>query len=302
MTLPRLAALLPLLLAATLSGCSMFEGDPTDGPTPTAPRVRNATPGFREISARYNARVARLDRIAARADLTVTRPDPEGAEQTDQIEGYLQFRRPRFLNLRIDKVGSTLFIMGSNADRYWWFDVSDQNRGWSGTHEKARREVVERFGVPVQPADLAELLGVLPLDPAAAAKISWTADGRRVRVVVPGTQGPRRLELDPVTFEPQRIELLDSAGAVAVAAELSRYEIAPVRGDTRATPKLATVFDVRIPSQATSITIKLTGVENPGDRQKDANFDFDLLVDRYGVASVENLDELKPREPRRKSP
>ena len=296
MSFARVSGLLGIAVLTTLvAGCATLGGG--EGPDSSAQsiRKRTQTPGYREISARYNARVAKLERVAAQADLAVTRPDEKGEMRSDQIEGYMQFRRPCSMNLRIDKVGSTLFVMGSNDERFWWFDVAEQNRGWYGTHAKARREVVERFGVPVQPADLAELLGIVPLDPAAPAKVSWTDDGARVRVVLPAARGVKRLELDPVTFEPARIELVDEFGDLAVAADLSRYVVVPVRGNTIAKPRAASLFEVEIPAQRTRMTIRLSGTENPAERQKDVNFDFEALVDRYGIDPLENLDEWVPR-------
>lgn len=289
-----------------LAGCSMFDREPSlpsREPTPSSTRPTvsptTAPPAFKDVAARYNARVSKLDRIAASADLSVTRPGDDGQMQTDRIEGYMQFRRPRMMNLRIDKVGNTLFVMGSNQEQFWWFDLGDDHRGWYGTHAKAPREAVDRFGVPVQPADLAELLGILPLDTNVPGRMSWSPDGKRVRVVMPSSRGPRRIEVDPVTFEPARIELLDEYGDVAVTADLAKYEVVPVRGDTQARPKLATVFDVRIPRQRTQMSIKLTGVENPAEKQKDVNFDFETLTERYGVERLDNLDEWKPRPPAR---
>jgi hypothetical protein len=116
---------------------------------------------------------------------------------------------------------------------------------------------------------------------------------------MPSSRGPRRIEVDPVTFEPARIELLDEYGDVAITADLSKYEVVPVRGDTQARPKLATVLDVRIPRQRTQMSIKLTGVENPAEKQKDVNFDFATLTERYGVERLDNLDEWNPRSPAR---
>jgi hypothetical protein len=43
------------------------------------------------------------------------------------------------------------------------------------------------------------------------------------------------------------------------------------------------------------MTIRLSGTENPAERQKDVNFDFETLVERYGIDPLENLDEWVPR-------
>lgn len=276
----------------TAPGC---DSAPKQTETKT-PNVARSTPPptYASVATRYNARVNKLDRVRSTAGLIITRPDDSGGTTSDQVEGNLQFQRPRNLNLRIDKVGQTVFVLGSNDDRYWWFDLSDENRAKVGTHEKATRLSVEKFGVPVQPADLAELMGVLPLDPTADAKTNWSSDGRHVVAQVATPRGARWMWLDPTTLEPARIDLINRFGERSVTAELSRYAVVPVTGDALAKPRMATLFNIDLPSQRTTIKLTLSEPTNPAAGMKPRAFEFAALTEAYGIERIEDLDTPAP--------
>jgi len=260
-------------------------------------------PPFASVAARYNARVLKLDRIRSTAGLVITRPDGEGGTTSDQVEGNLQFQRPRNLNLRIDKVGQTVFVLGSNNDRYWWFDLADENRAKIGTHEKATRQTVEKFGVPVQPADLAELMGVLPLEPSADAKTNWSSDGRHVVTQVATPRGARWMWLDPTTLEPVRIDLINRFGERSLTAELSKYAVVPITGDAISKPRMATLYFIDLPSQKITIKLTLSEPTNPMAAMKPKAFDLAALTDAYGIEYVEDLDaSLAPVVPKLAAP
>lgn len=262
--------------------------------TPVAPRFSEPEhlPEYKTLVQTYNQRVEKLDRISSGADISVQRLDENGKSVTDRVEGYLQFRKPRSLNLRFDKVGATIFVLGSSDLEYWWFDLSSDNYGFHGTHAKAERETVLEFGVPVRPADLVRAFGVLELDPAANPKISW--NGEKGRIIV-GFEG-QRMELDPGTFEPLRIELIES-GKTLVEADLSRYVEVPVRGDALNRPRMASRMEITLTGLDIRVGATFSNLENPRERQKDANFDLPGLVDRYGVDRMLNLDPVDDESP-----
>jgi hypothetical protein len=254
---------------------------------PQAPRFAEPEhmPSYKTIADTYNKRVEKLDRIASGADIVVNRFDENAKPVTDQVEGYLQFRKPLSLNIRFDKVGSTIFVLGSNDREYWWFDLSDENYGFHGTHDNATRETVLEFGVPVRPADLVRAFGVIELDPAANPRVSWNADNGRIVLAFEN----HRIQLDPVSLEPTRIELSE-AGKLLVEADLSRYVDVPVRGDALNRPRMASRMDLTLTGLDIRVGITFSSLENPRERQKDANFDLAGLVDRYGIDRMINLD------------
>lgn len=267
-----------LVIAAAIGACK------TVPQTPLHPEP-DQLPSYSIIVESYNKRVEKLDRLASGADVVVDRLDENGKPVTDQVEGYLQFRKPLSLNLRFDKVGATIFVLGSNDREYWWFDLSDDNYGFHGTHDKAKRETVLEFGVPVRPADLIRAFGVTELDPAAKPSVSWNAEVGRIVLSFDN----HRIQLDPTTLEPSRIELSEG-GKLLVEADLSRYIEVPVRGDALNRPRMASRMDLTLTGLDIRVGITFSSLENPRERQKDANFDLAGLVDRYGVDRMLNLD------------
>ncbi len=289
--------IVPILLAgvaslAGLAGCEL-------GPKGPATPVNSATmplPSYSAVSERYNQRVARLDKVWARISIRVTGVDKEGNKVDEQAEGHLQVIRPDKLALSITKVGETYFYLGSNEQVYWWLDLHEDKKALVGRHEKATPQLAARFDVPVHPLDLLELLGITPLPPGAAAATAWSRDGRLLEVTLPGRWGKRHLSLDPATFQPRYIELLDSRGKVLVAAELEDPQPVVVRCDS-ATPPMASLYNIDIATSGTHITLRLYDPENRCDRQKLTPFDFDALLKAYGVTAIERLDDPPP--PRR---
>lgn len=93
--------------------------------------------------------------------------------------------------------------------------------------------------------------------------------------------------LDPVTLAPHRVELTDEAGELRASCDMSRFIAAPVRGDGRVPPKLASKYQISMPRQQASLTMELYGAENkPIDPRA---FDFAALVESYGVDEIYRL-------------
>src|SRR5690606_32452804 len=122
--------------------------------------------------------------------------------------------RPDHVALSTGKLGEPFFRLGSNGERFWWFDLRKPRRAWVGTHDAAaiRRAAAEESPIPVPPRDLIELLGITLLPTEAAGRVVWTADQNGLVVDVPSEAGSRRLTLDPQTYEPRAIELFDASG------------------------------------------------------------------------------------------
>lgn len=280
------AALLIGVLGA--SGCSLFQSDPSksdvivrDDPPPT----------FDAIAKRYDERVKRLERLWGSVSLRILGVDRDGEPVDEQAEAYLQVIRPRKVALEVKKVGETYFYMGSNDTRYWWIDLHSEDRtAIVGTHENATPQAAQQLGVPLHPLDLLELLGITPIGTTVnvwGSKVKWSQDGRSIVVRTPGRWGPREYLLDPETFEPQRIALLDPRGQVAAMAELQSYQPVAVRNDAKAEPRMAKRFVIDVPPN-TTLTIRFEQTENR--EIKDKPFDFDYLKKVFRVREVRDAD------------
>jgi len=256
-------------------------------------------PTVQEVIAKYNARVERLEAVESPVELVIRAKDGEGKETKEQGEGNLKMVRPKKIALRIDKVAQTFFWLGSNDEKYWWFDLrGEEEVALVGTHAKARPEVAARFGLPVHPIDLLDLAGVAPLEGADKASISRAKDGRSVVVEVPGRWGVKRLTIDAKSGEASAVEILDAAGSVVVSSRLEKYEAVKVRGDAAATARMATKLVAEVPSASASVELLIhTPVNNGAARIKEANFVYEELKRVLGAQREIDLDSVEASAP-----
>ncbi len=290
----------PMLVAvALLAGCRAAPGPKGDAPS-------GPLPSYAAIAEVYNARVAGLDRVWARSVVRVWYPDREGEEATDQVEGFFQYLRPNGLNLSFKKLGETYAALGSNDDRYWWIELREERVAWVGEHARATPDRARELSLPVQPLDLIRLLGVLPLpEPGSGPTPAVTRPrpGGPVQVTVfpmPGTDRSlmkgARYSLDPRTFEPVRIELLDAGGRVAMDAALSRYTPVTVAGG-RPGGSMATQIQASLDRGERRMKLWLNDAENSGRRPREQAFDLDAVLDSLQVMDVRSIDEVAAAGP-----
>jgi len=279
----RFAAALALL-ALVLSGCG--------GTRSVAPRAR-AVPTYDEIASAHNARVARLDRIWSRAAVQLRFTDADGRSRREQGEGHLQVLQPDRLALSVGKLGEVVFWLGSDSERFWWFELGDNSAAAVARHENAMKPCVGESPVPVHPLDLLDLLGVTAL-PARSAVAPVLGPGGRVVVDVPARAGARRVYFDPQTMRPARVELwLPGAEEPAVEATLTEYERVDVPSEGGVDPRVASRVSVRVRETGAELVLFLSDLNDgsrPG-RLESFVFDFDELVGAHRPSRVVRLDE-----------
>lgn len=285
----RAAATLAISAAVAFAaaGCgarNTIQGKPRHDPLPT----------YQAIARSYNARVAGVERLWARSVVRFWYPDAEGEEQVEQVEGNFQFARPDRVFLSFKKLGETYAVLGSNADMLWWIELGDERVAWVGDQASGARRSSEEAGIPVHPAHLIELLGVLPLpEEAPGADVSWSADGAAIEVALAPDQAHAsmgvRYRLDPGTLRPARIELVDDGGRAVVAAELAKFEPVARPAGERAGP-IATLIEASLDGGRRRMKLWLYDPESTPTRPRDAAFDLDAVLRQYRVERVEPMD------------
>lgn len=264
-------------------------------------KPRKAPVPYAQIVRNYNPRVQSLERLRAPITLVVDSPGETDGRRTDQVEGSFQFMRPSSVALRLDKVGETLAYLGSNDAEYWWIELKDGKRAQVGSHALATPRSAARFGVPVHPLDLIDLMGVLPLpESPKGVRTRWTDDGNEIAVILPARGagwGERRIYIDPATWRPTRTEILDARAAIVAYAELSRYLQVAVRGEPNSPAMLASRYELVIPIEDTNVTVTVASPENPKERLRLGGFNLQALLDSYGVTDVERIDEPAKEHP-----
>ncbi len=287
-----------VLLLAGMVGCASVRHDGSSGVKLKPPPA--TMPEYVDIAKRFNRRIARLNRIWSRANLTLKYTDDTGKKNVDRAEGYVQLIQPDKTAISVNKLGETYFYFGSNATGYWWLDLSDSSDKVAlfGTHAKATPQRVALLGLPVHPLELLDLFAITPLpDQANAGTVSWDGLAGQFVVEVPALWGHRKMWLHTQTLAPQRVELIGRDGSVRATAKLERYISVPVVGDGRVPPKMASRYRIELfmpgkPSRSTKLILELYGTTNK-DMSARA-FDLGQLIKAYGVGRTINLDTIDP--------
>lgn len=284
---------LALLATLPLLGCE------------TAPRrdtPPERVPTYDALVRAHNQRVENLDRVWARATVVIDSPDGRGGTRRDQGEGHLQVVRPRNVALSVGKLGETGFYLGSNDERYWWFDLRGSDEGpmaYVGSHAGARDAAAAQMDAPVHPLDLIDVLGVQPLPereaPTGPGERVWPTEDGLLQIVLPARLGYRLLSFEPGTLRLRRVELYSDDAELLLIAELERY--GPVRlveggGNW---PEMPDRVRLDAPGEGVAVTLTLYGLENRGSRQSMAPFDLDRLLRAYRIDEVVDLDEERGR-------
>ncbi len=263
-----------------------------DGQRAAAVNDSGGVPSYAEVAAAHNARAARLGRLWSRAAVQLRYTDAEGTVRREQGEGHLQIVQPANLALSVGKLGEVVFWLGSDAERFWWFDLGDASTASVGRHENAMKPCIGELPLPVHPLDLLDLIGVTPL-PASSATAPVVGPGGRVVVDVPARAGVRRLFFDASTMRPVRVELwVAGKSTPEVVSELTEYERVDV-AEGGVDPRTASRISVRDLGSDSEIVLFLSDM-NDGSRAGRLApfvFDFDELLDAHRPARVVVLDE-----------
>lgn len=287
--------------ALTLGGCSLFEqhkpADPGAGQLPNTPAPTPAA-----FAAAHNARVAGLARLWTRATVRINGLDADGNKVDEQVDGRLILEMPDRLHMRISKLGEPYFLLGSSGPKFWWFDLSKDDRtAFVGSHATATREQVQRFGLPVHPLDLIELLAISPVAPSAladpATKTRWVSP-TDAEIDLPARWGREIIRFNAATKQPVSVRLTDEHGAVAVRADLSDFDAIPFYTGPGAAPKLERRVVLHLsddpkaaPSRGPRLTVTLD-IEFP-EEPKRINpdlFDLEAQKAQQGIRTVKPLD------------
>ena len=306
-------------VAGALAGfvaCAMIQAvgcGSADKITDGGAAATRATPSYATVASGYNARVAGAERLTSQISVIIEAEarDESGAvtgRTRDQLEGNLSIVRPQRVALRLDKVGQNVAYLGCDERSYWWFDMAGKEpTAIVGTHRNATPRDAADFGLPVHPLEFIELLGVLPLPsspvaalrdakspPLQAPAVRWSKDGRLLEVTAASRWGTRKFTLDPVTYEPSRIDLLDERGALAVGSVLSRFAPAAIEGKPGSGVPIATKVELSIPANTTRVLMVLADPRIPLKVRPKA-FDVTALIEAYSIKNFIDHDEVKLR-------
>lgn len=291
------AILMACFAAALLPACGDQPVKPGDKGVVSKPM--SPAPSYEDIARVQALRVADLDRLWARATLRLYAIDKNGDTSEEEADGHVQYIRDRKLFLAVKKLGETYFQLGSNDTLFWWIDLSDSDHKVAlvGEHAKATPKTAARFGLPVHPLDLIDVLCLLPFPDKPIAPPNYTPDGRYVGVTLQGRWGHRRVFLDPRTLAPRKVEAFDGRGALVLSAAMSEDEPVKVKGLEKSSATIATEIEIDMPASKARAKMSLHDPENRRDGISASAFDLKALLERYGVKDarlMEGDEQPKP--------
>ncbi|MEX0885081.1 MAG: hypothetical protein WD009_01460 [Phycisphaeraceae bacterium] len=285
-----------LVAVASAAGCRSPERF-RDHLTPAPIDAPAAVPAYDALITRYNANVTELDQVWSTAIVQARWVDERGRRQFEQGSGNFIYRRPHDVALTVGQLGQTALWAGSNADRYWLFDLRSDGEATFGRHANVGQPCSESLELPVNPRMVPHLMGLLPLMAAPPGEEPRVAVVNGYFVIDPPGSG-LRLWLDSRSARPARIDMLDAAGEPALVAMLYSHEpVAMDRLEGADRPRIAThtnfyVMHDELDPANPDLIVELD-VVNDGrrrDQVRDATFDLDRLLRAHRPATVRDLD------------
>lgn len=273
-----------VLIGTGLGGCS-------SSPRAAAPPA--VMPTYRAIAEAHNARVARLSRFWARAAVRLRYTDQDGKRHREQGEGHLQIIEPDRLALSVGKVGEIIFWLGSDAERFWWFELGDPSRASVARHENAFAPCIGEIALPVHPLDLLDMLALTPIPADRPGVVPVAGPQGRAVVDLPSRAGARRLFFDPNTMRVARVELwLPGAPSASFTAELDQYERVDLPASPGVDPRAASRARISHPESGTEMTLFLSDMSDGSrfGRLNPSAFIFEDLLDSLDPDELVVLD------------
>jgi hypothetical protein len=199
-------------LSLSLCGCN-----PNRGPGPA--------PEYKTLAEAHNARVAQLQQVFADGVIEIRWRDEKGKHfEQGNVELWLQ--QPSRTALRVEKLGEVLLWVGSDDQRYWFFDMlGDETVLRTADHQEPANLGGSR-AFNVRPLTLLDLMGFvnLPVDGGAEPAVQFDAGFGTWTFEVQGRGSRLQMHFDPNTLLPSRIASLSTTGEVALASMLGRYQ------------------------------------------------------------------------------
>ncbi|MEO1007699.1 MAG: hypothetical protein AAFX79_03985 [Planctomycetota bacterium] len=300
MSIETLAKLATMTIAALLAAGCASAPEPPPQPEPVA-AVERPLPDYDAVAARINVRSERLERFFAGATTRVWYIGEQGEEETEQLDGYVHMVAPDKISLTLQKLGVDGAVLGSNEQRYWWFDLAeDPPVAAIGTHEKADPDRLGDFYLPVHPLDLILLFGFAPMPERddEAAEMRWSPGGERLIVAAEARWGACEYWLDPESLEVQRVVLRRAADEPPVlTADLPIYQEFDDRVSGLPT-KVRVPRRMLIDVPALDARARLTISAPRADRRRpdDRAFQLQDALARHGIKAFRDVDrELEQR-------
>lgn len=228
-------------------------------PRPTDPAtVALEPPSYASIAAAHNARIGRLHDIESRGVVELTWHDEDGRRHREpQVNVDLWINLPHRASMRLEKLSETYLWLGCDADRYWLFDLTGEERVLYMGQPDQPMVFGAHLPVPFQPRQLLDLIGVttLPLAGESEPVVAHDPETDAWRV----TTGALRYHFARQSLLPRRIDLLNDAGEVALYSDLRNEQYVSTPNVPRLRqPQIPGMIDIHTADGSAHIKLVLT--------------------------------------------
>jgi len=284
-----------LLTVFWLSGCNQNKTIVPDTMLPDRVVDDAPLPNYTELIHRYNLTAERLNPIRAAARVDLVWRNEKDKTKNEHGDGRFMFIKPGRVVLEVREFGRG-FWAGADGERYWFFDLQDQRTAYVGRFENLDGAHHQVLPIPVNPADLLYVMGLMPIDPELVPEEPAVERVQGHYLIEPPGLGLRML-LDPVTARPVRIHLLDEQGRSTVICRLTepiRVKLGVLSDMTG--PGIASVVDVVIPGREARMTLTLKNPTHDEKNIRDQHFDFEKLKKALKIKPKDVVDLDAPAE------
>lgn len=280
-----------LLLLPACSGRTSFTPDPT----PNAGRLVEADITYREVAEGYNATVAQFDKLFLRTYVRLAWQETDGEGNTsyrsEAGDGKIMYAAPGNTVLTVEKLSRVYLWAGSNHEQYWLFDQVDESNkvAYVGRYGAAAGGGgdTRMLPIPFRPDAVPYLLGLTALDPGLDSPV-YLYDGQ---YLIEPAGSRLRMLIDPASFRPTRVDLLDSRGWSMVTCKLTgRFGVEVDGVPSQRWPVVCDDAELFVSGQASNMSIELIHATTNPRRVRDQLFDLDVLMEALKPDRVVDLD------------
>lgn len=279
-------AVLCVCMLAPLVGCKSSGG--SRGGASKQSKLVDPAP----LVERFNSRTGRITSLWARASAVIEGEDAQGRDLRERAEGHFQIIPPDRVAMSLGKVGNTNLYFGSDDTFYWWFDMIDGDRKVAtiGRHEFITPDKIDALGLPIDPLNLIDTLGITPLPENMGSIVARRgSEAGTVVLSAPTRRGVRRYTIDEETAEPSRVELIGPGGVSVLDVALSRYRLMKKLDPDEAPLRVPGRVVVRMDGFNGEIRFDLNEPERKNIRA--VAFRVDQLIEAYGITALVDLDQ-----------
>ncbi len=279
-----------VLILVCASGCETFNGKPDDVAPPPADR-----PTLRAVIDQYNKNLTRLKRLRGHGVIEMRWVDEDGKKRFEQGDITLLTVPPHHLAMPIQKLGVDLFWLGANDERFWYFDLSGDNKvAWVGTHKGGGDQAASRLPAPIRPGDLIHLLGIIPVraDAFPAEQLDQRVPYVKGDYVLSPPGSRVRMRVAPQSGLAVGADVLDGQGQVRMTCKLSNHKMVEMVGvPPGAWSWVPGRIVVTLPDDRGRVQLELHDfVDDPG-RIRSAAFNYAKLLEAKKPGRVIDLDK-----------